>query len=283
MSARAGVLGLGLIGSVWARHLDRDGLLAASWNRTPKPDALKAVDRPRDVAEKADVLIIVVADPPAVQAVLDDLLPACKERHLVVQSSTVGPRDSLTFQKQVEARGARYLEAPFTGSKPAAEARKTVFYQGGTRDVVQEAEPILKNISISRFHVGTNTQACSLKLAMNLQIATVSEALCEALAVTRGAGIDDDTFFACMRDNVVWSPLAELKEPKLRAADYGPQFSVKHLLKDLRLLTREVDGLPALDMTIARLRQAAEHNHGDRDFSVMYELIEAGIKRAAES
>ena len=267
------VLGLGLIGGVWARHLESDGRLAATWNRTPRPDSPRGVGSPLAAAEQADVLIVVVSDPAAVEAVVRAMTSALSARHLVIQSSTIGPADSTRVRGLVEACGARYLEAPFTGSQPAAEARQTVYYLGGAPALIAEAEPVLARLSAQRFHIGSGEQACALKLAMNLQIATLTEALCEALQVARAAGIADDVFFECMRGNVAWSGLAALKEPKLRAGDYAPQFSVKHLLKDLRLLQQHAGPRPALDTVITQLQAAVDHGQADQDFIALYEQV----------
>ena len=65
-----GVIGLGIIGGVWTRHYAAAGVLAGCWNRTPKPDAPQWKDTPEAVAAAADMVQIVVADPPAVQDVL---------------------------------------------------------------------------------------------------------------------------------------------------------------------------------------------------------------------
>lgn len=270
------VLGLGLIGSIWARHLDEAGLLAASWNRTPRPDARKPVATPHEAAEHAKTLIIVVADPPAVESVLRDMMPALTPSHLVIQSSTIGPADAIRFRKLVQGAGARYLESPFTGSKPAAEAKKTVFYQGGDAADVAAAEPVLACISAQRIHIGTPEQACTVILVMNLQIALLTEALGEALYLAREAGVGDDLFFTCMKNNASWSGLAAMKEPKLRAADYAPQFSVKHLLKDLRLLKTSAGSWPGLDLMITRLQKSSERGHKDKDFTMIYEELKSG-------
>jgi len=273
------VLGLGLIGSIYARHFDAAGLLTASWNRTPKPEMQKSVASPREAAEKADTLVVVVADPAAVQQVITSMLPALDSRHLIIQASTIGPDDSTKFYQMVTGAGAAYLEAPFTGSKPAAEAKKSVFYLGGDAETIARAEPVLNVISAQRIHCGTGEQACTVKLVMNLQIAAQTEALCEALFLARRAGVSDDTFFTCMKGNASWSGLAALKEPKLRAGDYDPQFSIKHLLKDLRLLDTAGDNLPALHMMINRLKQVAERGQNNKDYSIIYEeLIKANQK-----
>src|SRR5690606_234988 len=109
-------------------------------------------------------------------------------------------------------------------------------YLGGEPAAMEAAEPVLERISDARLPIGSCSQAASLKLAMNLQIAVQAKVLCESLSFARKAGIGDDTFFDALRKNAAWSGLTALKEPKLREADFSPQFSVKHMLKDMRLL-----------------------------------------------
>jgi len=70
-----GVIGLGIIGTPWAARYQAVGKLAGVWNRTPKPDAPAWKASAREVAAAADVTHIVVADPLAVSAVLDAILP----------------------------------------------------------------------------------------------------------------------------------------------------------------------------------------------------------------
>jgi len=125
------IFGLGIIGSIWADNLHRDGDHVLAWNRTPKPELPIYTPDARSAANQAEVMIIVVADPPAVQAVLDQILPALRAGQIVVQSSTISPAASVDFARQVETTGAAFLELPFTGSKPAAEQRKMVYFAGG--------------------------------------------------------------------------------------------------------------------------------------------------------
>jgi 3-hydroxyisobutyrate dehydrogenase len=271
-----GVLGLGIIGSIWARHLDNDGLLRGAWNRTAQPHAPRWTPSPADVAAAAEALIVAVADPPAVEAVLRAMLPRLSARHLVIQSSTIDPASSVRFEALVRERGAAYLEAPFTGSRPAAEARKTVFYMGGAADALARAEPVLARLSETRLRIGTGVQAATLKLACNLQLSAQLEALCESLHWARRAGIADDTFFDALRRNAAWSGLIALKEPKLRGADYAPQFSVKHMLKDMRLaLGSSPTPLPIVETVAARLQAAADGGWGDEDMCALYRNLAA--------
>jgi 3-hydroxyisobutyrate dehydrogenase-like beta-hydroxyacid dehydrogenase len=267
----AGVLGLGIIGSIWARHLDAAGFLRASWNRTARPEFPRWTDSPAAAADVCDAMIVVVADPPAVESVLKAMLPRLAPRHVVIQSSTIDPVSSGRFEALVRDRGAHYIEAPFTGSRPAAEARKTVFYLGGADEALARAEPVLAQVSDTMLRIGTGAQAATLKLACNLQLSAQLEALCESLHWARKAGIPDGTFFDALRRNAAWSGLIALKEPKLRAADYSPQFSIKHMLKDMRLaLGSSPAPLPLVETVAARLQAAADGGWAEEDMCALY-------------
>jgi 3-hydroxyisobutyrate dehydrogenase-like beta-hydroxyacid dehydrogenase len=228
------VLGLGIIGSAWAKNLIADGHDVRCWNRTPKdfPHFHASI---LDVVDGVDVIFIVVADPPAVQSVMDQIQPKLGPGVLVIQSSTISAKWTRLFAEQVQRTGALFLEAPFTGSKPAAEQRQTVYYLGGEPAVIEKARPILEPLSSAIFHIGPLGSASTLKLAMNLNIAGVVQSLCESLALCRAAGIPDDVYFKALSRNAARSGISDLKEPKLRQHDYSPQFSLKHMEKDLRL------------------------------------------------
>lgn len=264
---KAAVLGLGLIGSIWAKHYASEGQLAAAWNRSPKPDLPFQIEDLESCAAKAEYLQLCLYDAESVREVLQKLLPCLNATHTVIQSSTIDGESAEEFAVLVQDSGARYLEAPFTGSKPAAEERKTVFFLGGDKSVVRSAESILQTISTRRFHIGTPKQAASIKLAMNLQISGISQALCESITMTRDAGIVDDTFFEVMKQNVAWSGLSALKEPKLREADFTPQFSIKNMHKDMRLAQKTAKSkMPLLETITSCLEATEAANYGDEDF-----------------
>lgn len=261
------VIGLGLIGSIWARHYAAAGQLAACWNRSPKPGLPLPIENLETCATRADFIQLCLYDADSVREVLGQLLPHLEARHTVVQSSTIDGGSAEEFSSLVRGTGARYLEAPFTGSKPAAEERKTVFFLGGEADVVEAADALLKTISTQRFHIGSSRQAASIKLAMNLQISGIAQALCESISLSRNAGISDDIFFDVMKQNVAWSGLSALKEDKLREADFSPQFSIKNMHKDMRLARQCAQSEMPLLETITQCLAAAEAaGYGEEDF-----------------
>ena len=271
-----GVLGLGIIGEPWARRYEAAGRLAGSWNRTAKPGSPRWKATAREVATAADVTHIVVADPPAVASVLDAILPALGPGKAVVQSSTIDPESAAACEARVRATGAIYVESPFTGSKPAAESGTIVFFMGGDASALDAVEPLLALVSETRFRLPSVRQAASLKLAMNLNIAAQMQALSESLTFARRAGIDDDFYFQALAKNVSNSGLARLKEGKLKAHDFAPQFSVKHMHKDMRLAEAVGDSpMPLLHTVRECLARAEAQGMGDDDFSSLIRLLEA--------
>ncbi|MCH7228337.1 NAD(P)-dependent oxidoreductase [Haloferula sp. A504] len=270
-----GILGLGIIGEIWAGHHHAAGKLAGAWNRTAKPDFPMWKDTAAEVARGAEAIQIVVADPPAVQGVVEAILPELDASKAVIQSSTIDPDSSGRFREQVLATGARYLEAPFTGSKPAAEQKQTVFYLGGDRGLCEAVDPLLALVSAHRLHIGDHRQACALKLAMNLNISAQMQALAEARAICSRSGIDDDTFFDALSRNVSCSGLTQLKEPVLRQSDFRPMFSVKHMHKDMRLASgmSESGDCELLKTVTARLAAAEQAGWGDEDFAALAKLL----------
>ncbi len=269
------VFGLGIIGSLWAQHYETERLLGASWNRTAKPAAPRWQPDPVAAAQCSDVLHLVVADPPAVQSLLERIVPVLRPTQLVVQSSTIDPQSAERFCGMVRATGARYVEAPFTGSKPAAESRTLVYYLGGRAEDLDLAEPYLAHLSRKRLRLPEPRQAAALKLSMNLQIAMVTQSIVEGLSFARHAGLADETFFAALESNVVCSGLVGLKKDKLLAGDWSPQFSTKHLLKDVRLAlgTPGAGELPGTSLMERRLALLAERGWSEQDFSALLELL----------
>lgn len=271
-----GILGLGIIGSAWAERYASAGRLGGVWNRSVKADQPGWQESPEAVVRACPVVQIVVADPAAVQGILERILPELKPGKTLIQSSTIDPESSERFEALVRATGAAYVEAPFTGSKPAAAAGKTVFFLGGDEAAIAAVEPLLACLSETRFRVGSVRQAASIKLAMNLNLAIQMEGFVESLTFARRAGISDDLYFQILSRNMGHSPLIDLKEPKLRQGDFSPQFSVKHMAKDTRLASAAAGGsvYPLLEAVRERLAGAEAQGLGDADYCALLQLLE---------
>jgi 3-hydroxyisobutyrate dehydrogenase-like beta-hydroxyacid dehydrogenase len=227
------------------------------------------------VARASTVEHVVVSDPPAVEAVLATIEPVLKPTHLVLQSTTIDPKSAANFAARVKARGASYVEAPFMGSRPAAEQRKTVFLLGGEEASVDRADRVLSHLSSFRRRVGNESRAAALKLACNVHVAITMEGICEGLRLARSAGVEDDAFFQVLQQTALWSGFHGMKEPKLRSGDFSPQFSVKHMLKDVLLAMEMVDSgsLPLAQSVREQLARAAEAGLSEADMSALIKVL----------
>jgi 3-hydroxyisobutyrate dehydrogenase-like beta-hydroxyacid dehydrogenase len=270
------VLGLGIMGKSLADNINEDGLLVASWNRSPKPDAPQFVSSIEDAVREATLLIIVVKDGQAVSEVIDLIIPVLSERHIVVQCSTVKPEENIAYKNKVESQNAAFVEALIGGSKVAAIQRKIPFYLGGKKVVVDKIEPVLARISVKRIYVGEIGTASVAKLAMNLNLAIQVEALCESYAYAISNGLSDDQYFEVLRNNTGWNYLCEYKEPKLRERDYSPQFSIQNMLKDVRLAldtNKTTEGMHLLKQTESIYQAGEKAGMGNEDMIALYKLI----------
>jgi 3-hydroxyisobutyrate dehydrogenase-like beta-hydroxyacid dehydrogenase len=278
---RIAVFGLGLIGSSWARNWREDGHDLRAWNRTPRPQIAGFVSDAKAAVQGAELVAIVVSDPLAVHSVLSQVEGGIGPGVTVVQHSTIGTADTMAFSRRVTARGATFIDMPFTGSKTAAEKRDVVFYVGQDgEDDLDAVADAYRPISRDMIRVGAVGSASSLKLAMNLIIANTFQALAEGLALAEEAGISRELFFRALDQNVAKSGVSELKKAKIFNGDYSTHFSVKHMHKDLRLALRLAMDLgivlPQTECLEETYALAQDMGFGDEDFAAVYKTLETG-------
>jgi len=128
---------------------------------------------------------------------------------------------------------------PFSGSKAGAENRQCNFYVGGDEAVVEEIRPAYRKLAKSIISVGRHGEAMSLKLAFNVLTAGLGQSLCEAVRLAEVGGVSRDLFFRAFETHFARCGYTDLKRPLLEKGEYGPQFSVKLMRKDVLLAQGE--------------------------------------------
>jgi 3-hydroxyisobutyrate dehydrogenase-like beta-hydroxyacid dehydrogenase len=276
MSRRArknvGIIGLGIIGSRIREVLRHKGFHVFVWNRTPKAIP-NFVGAPAELAEMCDNLEIFVSDDEALDYVVKQLAPALTARHLVIAHSTVAPHSMTAAAEIIERRGARFVEAPFTGSKEAAEKGELVYYLGGKAEALKAARPILEASGKHLLEIGEVGSATAIKLATNMITAATVQAAAEAMALVHASGVPIEKFVSALHGNASNSTTLNMKVPKMVDRKFDPHFSVKHMLKDVQLASRL--GLThhlELGVTTAardRLLEQMQNGRGDEDYSAV--------------
>jgi 3-hydroxyisobutyrate dehydrogenase-like beta-hydroxyacid dehydrogenase len=232
-----GILGLGIIGTRVADTLRRNGFPVFVWNRTPRP-VPNFVGSPMELAELCDLIQVFVSDDDALLEMIHRMKSTLTKQHVIVANSTVSPDTVRAAAEIVERRGARLVDAPFTGSKDAAARGELVYYIGGDETAVSEVRPLLEASSKAIVEIGVVGQASTMKVATNIITAASVQAAAEGLALVLDAGISPDKFLEAMRNNGSNSKTLEMKLPKMMAGDFEPHFSVKHMLKDMAIASR---------------------------------------------
>jgi len=270
---RAGVLGLGIIGSRVAGRLQAAGFPLAVWNRTPRTfDALPPLaSDPADVARAADVLQIFVADDEALRSTVHSLRPALGPNHVVISNATVAPDTVRTLAEEVAATGAGFLDAPFTGSRDAAAQGQITYYVSGDALVLERARPVLAASAKAILPMGDAGQASAVKLATNIMAAAAAVSLAEAIQLLRANGVDPKILVAALEHNAARSGVVDLKLPCMLDNDYAPRFSARNMRKDLRLAEQAGGGSQlALTETMLRLYQTVcKSGFGEEDFAAV--------------
>src|SRR5437667_4843153 len=265
-----GVIGLGIIGRRIAEHLRRQGLAVFVWNRTPRP-VPNFVGSPVELTQTCNYLQIFVSDDDALMRMIQLISPDLTASHIVIAHPTVSPDTMREAASLVERRGARLVEAPFTGSKLAAEKGQLVYYVSGEESAVAAVRPLLQASSTAIVDIGEIGQASIIKVATNMVSAASVQAAAEAMALVHYSGIGLEKFAEALQHNASYSATLEAKIPRIMNADFEPNFSVKHMLKDMQIANRLGRGFD-LDLTVAgatrdRLLDEARQGRGDQDFS----------------
>jgi len=265
-----GVLGLGIIGSRVAAVLRAKGFRVYVWNRSPKPEP-NFLGSPAEVAGAARTIQVFVSDEAALDATIKLLTPGIGRGHTVLLHPTVDPATVRRAASAIQATGAAVLEAPFTGSRIAAENAQLVYYIGGDTETLDRARPILEASSKSIVELGGLGDAAVFKIATNLITASTVQALGEAVALVRAAGLDPSLLPSALAQNAARSGAVDLKLPAILANDFPPHFSLRNMAKDMRLAEALASGadLPLLRAVRAGLDAGVADGWGEEDFSVL--------------
>jgi len=276
---RAGILGLGIIGSRVAARLHTSGTSLAVWSKSGKRiDGLPELcATPADVARRADILQIFVSDDTAVRETIEAILPELGARHVVLVHSTVAPDTVRSLAVEVSSHGAVLLDAPFTGSRDAAAQGQITYYIGGDPDALERSRTVLEASAKAILLVGEIGSASLVKIATNIMAAAAAVSLAEAVNLLRDNGVDPAVLPAILENNAARSGVTDLKLPCMLDQDFSPRFSARNLRKDLRLaVALSSPGAASLTSAMERLYDlACAEGMADEDFASVVKVRSA--------
>lgn len=292
-----GWLGAGRMGSAMAAQLISAGAELTVWNRTASKTA-PLIEQGATQAEaigdlgRCDIVFTSVTSSPDLLAVTlgpGGLFGAQPAPSVVVDTSTVAAEAAGEIRTEAARRGIGFLSAPISGNPDMVADGRGSIIASGPNSVFETVEPYLRAIAPSVIYAGANEESRLVKLAHNLLVGMITEALAEVTTLAEKGGVAPSAFLDFIDGSVLGSTFIENKGQAIRAHDYEPTFTTENLRKDFDLglaaaRTLEVP-MPVAATTYQLVQTAIGYGYGKSDYIALYKVAAqaAGISKDIQS
>ncbi len=291
---KIGFVGLGKMGNPMVKRLTDSGYTVTVYDRIKErvkeltATGALAADSLKSVAVPADVMITMIPDDRAIEAVAlgkEGILESAKEGTILIDMSTISPFASSRVAEEAKKKGVKYLRATVSGSPKFAESGILTIFVSGPEEVYQKCHAILGTLGQKLFYVGAGEEARYLKLLINMIVGTTAMIVAEALTFGEKGGVDWIKMLEGLGGSVVASPLIGYKVQPLKDRKLPPTFTVSQIAKDfdLALATGKALSVPMpITSTVSQFLEIMKATgRGDLDaWSVVFLMEElAGIKK----
>ena len=285
--SRIGFIGLGIMGRPMAGHLQKAGYaIYTVRHRSPLPQELLdggAVEcgSCKEVAERSDVIIIMVPDTLDVEKVLfgpDGVAAGLSPGKTLIDMSSISPVETRGFAARIEELGCDYLDAPVSGGEAGARSASLSIMVGGAEAVFERVRPLLELMGSRITLIGGAGAGQTCKVANQILVALTIEAVGEALLFASKAGVDPGRVRAALLGGFAGSKILEVHGERMIGRNFEPGFRVKLHQKDLRIAlagAREMGiSLPNTAAVQELFNACAAHDWGGLDHSVLVRALE---------
>ncbi|MGF6190011.1 2-hydroxy-3-oxopropionate reductase [Serratia sp. 2723] len=283
---KVGFIGLGIMGTPMAEKLIAGGhqLYANTLHQVPPELVAKGAiscATPKQVAEQADVIFIMVPDTPQVEEVLfaaNGCAEAPLKNKIVVDMSSISPLETKAFAKRINQLGADYLDAPVSGGEVGAKQGSLTIMVGGDEAIFGRVKPLLalmgKNITL----VGGNGDGQTCKVANQIIVALTIEAVSEALIFASKAGADPARVRDALMGGFASSRILEVHGERMIKRTFEPGFRISLHQKDLNLALQGAKSLALSLPNTATCQElfnlCAANGAKDLDHSALVQALE---------
>jgi 2-hydroxy-3-oxopropionate reductase len=283
---KIGFIGLGIMGAPMAGHLIRAGhqLFVHTIGKLPAEIAESSATictNARGVAQRADIVIVMVPDTPDVESVLfseSGVASGLSKGKTVVDMSSISPLATKQFASRINALGCDYLDAPVSGGEVGAKAASLTIMVGGPEAAFERVKPLFELMGKNITLVGGNGDGQTTKVANQIVVALNIAAVGEALVFASKAGADPAKVRQALMGGFAASRILEVHGERMIKRTFNPGFRIKLHQKDLNLaLTGAKELGVALPQTAnaAQLMQACvAHGMQELDHSALVRALE---------
>ena len=285
--AKLGFIGVGIMGKPMAGHLLAAGHTVHVCDLASEPveelcaKGAVACCCCREIAQKSDIIFIMVPDTPDVEAVLfgeNGLVEGLRPGSIVVDMSSISPIATKEFAKKLGALGVEMLDAPVSGGQVGAEKATLSIMVGGQPEVFEQIKPYFEIMGKNIVHVGGNGDGQTCKVANQIVVALTIEAVGEALLFASKAGADPAKVREALLGGFAQSRILELHGERMIKRSFDPGFRIRLHQKDLNLALQAARSLglslPNTSTAQELFNAVAAHGGSELDHSAMVLALE---------
>jgi 3-hydroxyisobutyrate dehydrogenase len=282
---KVGFVGLGSMGVPMASRLVQSGYQLVAYNRTrvkaePLRGRAEITSTQREVAEKADPIVLMLTDTQAVEDVLfssQGMYERMASGKTIINCSTILPSASRRIAERLKRKNVGYIEAPVFGGPQMASKGELIVMAAGEREKYEEVLDVIRSFAAKVFYTGRVGTAMSVKLGLNLVAAVTGQALAESVLLAQKTGVDPSLFIQILNSTGYKTTLSEQKGLSMVKGDFHPTFFLKHMFKDLNLMDETAKEnkifMPLMSQT--RISYLAATNMGleNEDFTAIFRML----------
>ena len=242
---KLGFVGVGYMGRPIAQRLLESGFKVKAYDRhRSKTEELiryggTVADSIAELSSSCDVVLSCLASDEAVLQVYggaEGAFAHARRGTLVIDLSTVDPKTSLELSRLGSERGVDVLDVTMSGSTPAAQQGALILFGGGDQECFSAAESIFRVMARRYFYLGPSGSGATMKLVVNTLLGNGMQAIAEAVALGEKSGLDRNRLLGVLSETAVVAPAHAGKLEKAIKSDYSPQFPLRLMNKDFRLI-----------------------------------------------
>jgi len=242
--ANLGFIGLGIMGKPMAGHLLKAGNTVHVYDVVPAGvEALAGQGAVRcgsskEVAQKSEVIFIMVPDTPDVDKVLfgaGGVAEGLSKGKIVVDMSSISPVETKQYAQRLAGLGVEMVDAPVSGGQVGAEQASLSIMCGGKEQVFSKVRPYLEKMGKNINLVGGNGDGQTAKVANQIIVALTIEAVGEALLFAAKAGANPENVRKALMGGFASSRILEVHGERMIKRTFNPGFRIRLHQKDLNL------------------------------------------------
>lgn len=284
-ATRIGFIGLGIMGKPMALNLRKAGYALWVYGRRPttmEPLIAAGATACRSAAEVAaatEVIIVMVADTPDVEAALfapDGIAGSARPGSVLIDMSTIAPQATRGLAKRLATQGVEMLDAPVSGGEIGAIQATLSIMVGGKPTVFEAVRPLLAAMGKNIVHVGDHGAGQVAKAANQIIVGLTIEAVAEALTLARESGVDPARVREALMGGFAGSRILEVHGERMLKGDFTPGFKVRLHRKDMRIALEAGQerglGLPGAALVADQFDALMAQGDGELDHAALVKI-----------